>query len=789
MDRDQERRITDRQKSIMAVLISRVSHIDAKEGLTRMRFSRNKSFLSNQIASPAAFSKKYTMPTPGNVLATRVAHHHSNPLLNISIGRRLALGFLIPALIAILTLNSVSMQSQQRLSQEATFYQHLLATYTSLTTASDNLENMHAHLLQTVSYAAQPHALPIVLGDYQKNIRTSASHYNATLSTYLQQDLIELDPNLVALFTEAGHAAQIEEQRIYSKSVQTAWQAYSIKQEQLLHLTNRNSNTGIQTIAISQANEAFADVERELHTLITFSGSLAPSLSDASSVEVRRLIITTILAALGILFGIGIVGWLISSTLVQRLWQLRSVVQAIANGQVDARLKVEGRDEIADVSNATNSMVDTLVGLLEETRRQHDELAKGEELKQLHQALQHEHEALNEANGRLATLATIDPLTSLPNHRTVITRVEEELSFCQRAQKSCAFLFLDIDHFKRINDTWGHRAGDEILREVGRRLVNTLRQEDFVGRYGGEEFAIVLANTALEEARQTAERLCEVLAKEPCLWDAGDAQSSIASIQITGSFGVAVYQIHGTTRETLIEAADSAMYQAKHSGRNCVCVAGNQLAETGDQQATSPVHQAEEIQVIQALLAVANAHDLETSAHAVRMMQMVEGTAHQLGCSEEEIYVIRIAALLHDIGKIGVPDHILHKPGPLNDEEWAVMRGHPKIGRQILAQVGEKFEMVSHIVVAHHERWDGRGYPYGLSEEMIPLGARILTVADSYDAMTSNRPYRAALPISEALAELRCCSGFQFDPRVVEAFIQVLEKQENKTKLLSLQSV
>ncbi|MBA2393852.1 MAG: diguanylate cyclase [Ktedonobacteraceae bacterium] len=753
-----------------------------------MRFSRNKSFLSNQIASPAAFSKKRTIPTPGNVLATRRTFHHSNPLLNISIGRRLALGFLIPALIAILTLNSVSMQSQQRLSQEATFYQHLLATYTSLTTASDDLENMHTHLLQTVAYAAQPHALSIVLGDYQKNIRASASHYNAALSTYLQQDLIELDPSLVSLFTEAGHADQIEEQQIYSKGVQMAWKAYIMKQEHVLILITKNGNTDIKIFAVAQANEAFTDVERELRTLITFSGSLAPSLSDASSVEVRKLVIITILAALGILFGIGIVGWLISSTLVQRLWQLRSVVQAIANGQVDARLKVEGRDEIADVSNATNSMVDTLVGLLEETRRQHDELAKGEELKQLHEALQHEHEALNEANGRLATLATIDPLTGLPNHRTVITRVEEELSFCQRAQKSCAFLFLDIDHFKRINDTWGHRAGDEILREVGRRLVDTLRQEDFVGRYGGEEFAIVLANTALEEAQQTAERLCGVLAKEPCLWEAGDAQATV-SIQITGSFGVAVYQLHGTTRETLIEAADSAMYQAKHSGRNCVCVAGHELTEIGDQQETNPVRQTQEIQVIQALLAVANAHDLETSAHAVRMMQMVEGTAHQLGCSEEEIYVIRVAALLHDIGKIGVPDHILHKPGPLTDEEWAVMRNHPKIGRQILAQVGEKFEIVSHIVVAHHERWDGQGYPYGLSEEMIPLGARILTVADSYDAMTSNRPYRAALPISEALIELRRCSGYQFDPRVVEAFIQVLEKQENKTKLLSLQSI
>lgn len=608
------------------------------------------------------------------------------------------------------------------------------------------------------------------------------------LSTYLQQDLIANYPDLVTLFTEAGHASQVEEQQTYSESVQIAWKTYRTEQEHTLGTIITNSGKTAQILAISQVNEAFADIERDFHTLITFSGSLAPSLRDVANVGVQKLFITTILAGLGLLFGISIVGWLISSTLIQRLLRLRSVVQAIANGQVDARLNVEGRDEIADVSKATNSMVNTLVGLLAETRQQHDELTKGEELKHLHQALQQEHEALNQANSRLAALATIDPLTSLPNHRTVITRIEEELSLCQHTQKSCAILFLDIDHFKRINDTWGHRAGDEILCEVGRRLVDVVRMEDFVGRYGGEEFAIVLTNTELEEAIQVAERLREALAKNPCLWETGEAQSPI-TIRVTGSFGIAVYQKHGTTREILIEAADDAMYQAKHSGRNCVRVSNNEFSVLQNKLIAGSAQQTQESQVLQALLAAANAHDLETSAHAMRMMQMVETTAQQLECSKEEIQLVQIAALLHDIGKIGVPDHILHKPGPLTEEEWTVMRRHPKIGHQILVQMGEKFESVSHIVIAHHERWDGHGYPYGLSEEMIPLGARILTVADSYDAMTSDRPYRAALPTAEAQVELRHCAGYQFDPRVVEAFIRALEKQKRDTQLLSLQSV
>lgn len=757
-----------------------------------MRSSRNAAFLSGLIASLASFSRRHTSRASKNMQTIRhgsLLHPKSNPLLNISIANRLALGFLLPALIAVFTLSSVSMQSQQRFSQEATFYQNLLSTYTFLTTAADSLQEMHTHLLQTMTYTSQPNALPEVLADYQKNVRASASGYNTVLATYLQRDLIGRYPDLVVLFTEAGHAADIEQQKTYSQSVQMAWQTYRAKQEQVLHTITIQDSKKAQFI-ILQANESFADVERDLQSLIMFSGGLAPSLHDAARVEVQKLIITTIFAGLGLLAGIGLVGWLISSTLVERLKRLRSVVQAIAHGQVDARLSVEGRDEIADVSKATNSMVDTLVGLLEETRHQHDELAKGEELKCLHQALQQEHEALNEANRRLEALATIDPLTSLPNHRTIMARIEDELALYKSTSQTCAILFLDIDRFKRINDTWGHRAGDEILREVGKRLVNTVRREDFVGRYGGEEFAIVLINIGLEEAVQVAERLRAALAQDPCLWEAGEAgEQPIVSIPVTGSFGVSVYPQHGTTREALIEAADSAMYQAKRRGRNQVCVASDEFSSLQRQAKMHVDLQKQETSVVQALVAVANAHDVDTSNHARRMIQMVEATARQLGCSDEEVQLAQMAALLHDIGKIGIPDHILHKPGPLSEEEWSVMRRHPKIGHQILAQVGEKFEQVSHIVVAHHERWDGRGYPYGLSEDMIPLGARILSVADSYDAMTSDRPYRAALSEAEAQAELRNCAGHQFDPHVVEAFIRVLVQQKQGTLFPSLQSV
>jgi len=298
-----------------------------------------------------------------------------------------------------------------------------------------------------------------------------------------------------------------------------------------------------------------------------------------------------------------------------------------------------------------------------------------------------------------------------------------------------------------------------------------------VGRYGGEEFAIILTTADLSSAKSAAERLRSALAEIPFSWQ-DEKTGEVITIPVTGSIGVAVYEQNGLTRKELIEAADRAMYVAKRSGRNRVCLASEAKTFMQDFLAHAPEQYQTDAPAILALSAVAEVHNVETSAHAQRMVAMAEATACELGCTQEEMHLIRLAALLHDIGKIGVPDDILLKQGPLTDSEWAVMRRHPDIGRQILTQAGGKFDLVSHIVVAHHERWDGSGYPYGLSGESIPLGARILTVVDSYDAMTSNRPYRKAMPDFAAREELRHCVGSQFDPRVVEAFLRVLDKQE-----------
>jgi len=502
------------------------------------------------------------------------------------------------------------------------------------------------------------------------------------------------------------------------------------------------------------------------------------------------LVLSLSLGTLAVCLGIGI-AFLIIRSITRPLAEVQHAAQqlcrtdvanlasgltALAQGDLTVSAQTssipplyESRDEIGQTAQAMRTIV-------ADVQRTVDgyEVARRE--------LQQLYDQLAKQNETLQSLSTTDPLTGLPNHRTVMSRIEEELSRCRRTQASCAVLFVDLDHFKHINDTWGHQAGDTILREAGRRLSRCVRLEDFVGRYGGEEFAIVLAHTDQSEAQQVAERMRAVLAETPCLWQAEETTTAVP-IPITGSIGVAVYQEHGSTREALLEAADNAMYFAKHTGRNRVCLAGEEIAAMEQVLAKTGEGRMSESIAVQALGAAALVHDRGTSAHSRRMVQLAEATAHVLGRPAEELHLIRLAALLHDIGKIGIPTAILNKSGPLTEEEWAVMSRHPEIGHQVLVQTGGIFVLLSRIVVAHHERWDGDGYPYGLAKEAIPLGARILSVVDSYDAMLSERPYREAMSDAEARAELVRCRGSQFDPQVVEAFLQVLAAQKQQTEL------
>ena len=365
----------------------------------------------------------------------------------------------------------------------------------------------------------------------------------------------------------------------------------------------------------------------------------------------------------------------------------------------------------------------------------------------------------------------IDGLSGLPNYQAVMHRLDETIVCSQQIHGSSAVLFIDVDRFKRVNDTWGHLAGDALLREVACRLRTALGPDDFVGRYGGEEFLVVLAGMGVHAAIRAAERVRSVIVAHPYSWQS-DVSSPAISIATTVSIGVAVYPLHGMSSKALIAAADHAMYQAKAAGRNRVFLAGA--------QSSTPAGMLDdkEYMVMQALTATALAHDWETGIHAQRVADLASATVRTLQQLEEQS-LVRVAALLHDIGKIGIPEAILHKPGPLTEEERQIMQWHPEIGYHILDQIGGVFERLAHIVVAHHERWDGRGYPYGLAKTAIPFPARVLAVVDSFDAMTSPRPYRQVpLTVSEAKSELRRGAGSQFDPCIVGAFLAMLEERE-----------
>ena len=388
--------------------------------------------------------------------------------------------------------------------------------------------------------------------------------------------------------------------------------------------------------------------------------------------------------------------------------------------------------------------------------------------------VQHQKDLLAERDllyGALLDVAYTDGLSGLPNYQAVTRELDEIIARSQYIHGSSAVLLLDVDRFKRVNDTWGHLAGDALLREVARRLRTALGPDDFVGRYGGEEFLILLAGRDVHAAIQTAEKVRSAIVAHPYAWQS-DAFSPAVSIATTVSIGIAIYPLHGMSSKALLAAADHAMYQAKDAGRNRVFLVGAQSP------APRVVLDDKEYMVVQALTATALAHDWEMGIHAQRVAELAEATVGTLEQPGEQS-LVRVAALLHDIGKIGIPDAILHKPGPLTKEERQIMQRHPEIGYHILDQIGGVFKHLAPIVVAHHERWDGRGYPYGVAKTAIPFPARVLTVADSFDAMTSLRPYRQVpLTVSEAKAELRRGAGSQFDPCVVRAFLAMLEEQE-----------
>jgi diguanylate cyclase (GGDEF)-like protein/putative nucleotidyltransferase with HDIG domain len=353
---------------------------------------------------------------------------------------------------------------------------------------------------------------------------------------------------------------------------------------------------------------------------------------------------------------------------------------------------------------------------------------------------------------RAMRLALTDPLTGLANHRSFQERVQRELIGAEARNAPFTLCMIDIDDFKRVNDLFGHPAGDSVLAQVGARL----RQNGEAFRLGGDEFALLLPTQCPEEALPIAQN---VLARIASI-DLGDIGS------VTASAGIASFPAQAFDRDELIRLADSALYWAKEHGKNRVHVYRPEVVELAElRRLAHGPDRAARFRAAASLAKAVDARDTYTGSHSTRVAELAAWIAARLGLDAEHVQLARLAGSLHDLGKLAIPEEILRKPGPLTPPERLVLERHPQIGFRMLESLG--VEPVAEWVLHHHERWDGMGYPEGLAGDEIPLGARIVFVADAYDAMTSDRAYRGRLTPPEAVAELERCAGTQFDPEIV----------------------
>ncbi len=364
---------------------------------------------------------------------------------------------------------------------------------------------------------------------------------------------------------------------------------------------------------------------------------------------------------------------------------------------------------------------------------------------------------------RLAEAADTDPLTELLNRRGFNKQLELELERAERSGTEVSLISGDLDHFKQINDRHGHQAGDEVLAEVAEVLRRQTRRIDCVARVGGEEFALLVPSTDSRGAFVLAERL-RYRVREAL----GDRYPGL-----TISFGIAAYPSDAQTIERLLRCADESLYAAKTMGRDrSVIYSREVVGALGGGPAGDAVAPAAALATLLTLAEALDIRDHGTLRHSRSVGRYAEAMARQLGLDSHRVERTRLAAVLHDIGKIGIPDSTLFKPGPLTDEEWAELRNHPEVGARLLDAPG--LGDLRAWILAHHERIDGTGYPLGLNGTEIPIEARIIAVADAFEAMLSDRPYRASRPVDEAVAELRRCAGTQFDPDVVDALVASL---------------
>ncbi len=378
-------------------------------------------------------------------------------------------------------------------------------------------------------------------------------------------------------------------------------------------------------------------------------------------------------------------------------------------------------------------------------------------------------------NARLREWAIRDGLTGLYNHRHFQELLRTEMARARRYGQPLGCLMLDIDHFKQVNDTYGHPLGDEVLKRLAATLTDVAREVDIIARYGGEEFVVILPNTDREGACRLAERIREAVAARTVEFEGEPVRTTV-------SIGVATHHDPGVSDEReLIKRADNALYHAKRNGRDQVCVSGGESLEGFDTPGTPtprPTGVGGEMRQrfvdgVTAVVGLAEARDDAHRHHSARVAELAMRLGEALDLDADTLYALHAGALLHDVGRVAVSDLIWLKPGKLDDLEREKVRMHTVLGAQMLERfdIGEAERA---IVRHHHERWDGDGYPDGLAGRAIPYLARLVAVVDGYEALTNERSWREAMSQDDAVAMLEDAAGTVYDPELVRAFVSLL---------------
>lgn len=371
---------------------------------------------------------------------------------------------------------------------------------------------------------------------------------------------------------------------------------------------------------------------------------------------------------------------------------------------------------------------------------------------------------------RLEMMAITDELTGAYNQRFFHSTLDEQIQKAKKSGLSLGLIMIDIDDFKMYNDIYGHNFGDMILKETVSLLRNVTEERAYICRYGGDEFAILLNSKDLDSLEKEAKRIQKDFERKKAVY-----YHSVLYDKITLSIGFSEYPNRAKSKNELIYQADMALYHAKNLGKDKVHLYKDAILQI--RKNISSDHQ-QLIGVFKGLLSTISAKDKYTLGHCERVSTYVVMIGEAMGLDLKKICTIQYAALLHDIGKIEIPKFILNKKEPLTKQEFDLLRKHPIYSQNILEPL-EGMDQLIEYVRQHHERFDGNGYPDGLAGEDISLGARILCVADSFDAMVSERPYSKKKTIEQVFKELEEGAGKQFDPKIVQVFINIMKKQNS----------